>query len=301
MKTNLPISLLSCVIFILVHAPPPVAAEAPNDQGAEQRVTVELLSGRTFTTEIDPRTDQTRLWIRHDIESGYLLRAIDWDRVVGVEILGEHLSGDELRSVVCELRRLFPARAESDTVPSRIVLSHTESPPYSSPAPVPPKSAGRVTQPKVRSLAVEARIGNWDGDVEADGLILDVYPLDATGEVVPIRGTLQVDLTAERTGVVKRRQPFAQLGRWAERVSPEDFDTYGARYRLPFQSAHPEFDLDWSPYGAVHARLSVPGQGVFESTEAMVRIRAYSAVRDQLQLTTGRRFFDVERTGRGSR
>jgi hypothetical protein len=45
----------------------------------------------------------------------------------------------------------------------------------------------------------------------------------------------------------------------------------------------------------------VPGQGTFETTESLLRIRPYSAVRDQLQLSTGRRFFPRERTGDGRR
>ncbi|MFH1923324.1 MAG: hypothetical protein ABIP48_25965, partial [Planctomycetota bacterium] len=77
-----------------------------------------------------------------------------------------------------------------------------------------------------------------------------------------------------------------------------EFGLLGAKYRFPFQAVHPEFDLELAPYAAVHARLSVPGEGVFEATESDVRVRPYSATRDHLQYTTGQRFFPLERTGR---
>jgi hypothetical protein len=134
--------------------------------------------------------------------------------------------------------------------------------------------------------------------VEVDGLIVDVYPLDATGRPVSVNGTLDVRLIAEHTGVVKRKQPFSTEGRWTRPVRREHFGLNGASYRLPFGRFHPQFDLRSSAYGAVHARLSVPGKGVFEATETTVRIRPYGLLRDGLQQATGRRFFPVERTGR---
>jgi len=73
----------------------------------------------------------------------------------------------------------------------------------------------------------------------------------------------------------------------------------GAVYRLPFQAVHPEFDTDWAAHGLVHVRLTVPGHGVFEASQEVVRIRAFSPIRDELEMSTGRRFFPIERTGRG--
>jgi len=114
-----------------------------------------------------------------------------------------------------------------------------------------------------------------------------------------VRGTLEVELIGRQTGVAKPPQPFARLGHWAQPVSVDDFGSRGAAYRLPFQGVHPEFQLAVAPHGAVHARLSVPGQGTFEATASTVRIRPYSAVRDQWQQATGYRFFPQETTQDG--
>ena len=78
-------------------------------------------------------------------------------------------------------------------------------------------------------------------------------------------------------------------------MSAADFDPSGAVYRLAFQAVHPDFQFDLDPHGLVHARLSVPGDGAFEASQALVRIRAYSSVRDHVQQTTGSRFLPVER------
>ena len=72
-------------------------------------------------------------------------------------------------------------------------------------------------------------------------------------------------------------------------------------FKFPFQGVQPEFDLNVGPYGLVHARLSIPGNGSYETSQALVRIRPYSSVRDQSQQINGNRFFDVERVDRWGR
>jgi hypothetical protein len=153
--------------------------------------------------------------------------------------------------------------------------------------------------PRVCWLAIEASVANWDANVEADGLVVRVYPRDATGALVPVRGTLEVELIGRWTGVAKLPQPFERIGHWAQQVRLEDFGPNGAVYRLRFQGVHPEFDLTVASRGAVHARLSVPGEGTFEATASTVRVRPYSAVRDQLQQINAQRFFPQETTGDG--
>ena len=146
-------------------------------------------------------------------------------------------------------------------------------------------------------MSIDADVGRWSDTVEADGLVVHVYPMDAQGAVVPAWGTLEVDLTGWQFGITRPSQPFFSLGRWTQEVRPEDFGPQGAVYRLPFQSVQPEFDTNVAPLGAVHARLNVPGQGTFDATRSSVRIRPSSPVRDMLQMTTGQRFFPQERTG----
>jgi hypothetical protein len=150
----------------------------------------------------------------------------------------------------------------------------------------------------VRSLAIDVRVANWDADVEVDGLLLDVYPRDAEGRTVPVAATLQVELTGERTGIVRRPRPFVRLGRWTKLIRPDMVSSNGARFRLPFLASHPQWETDLASFGLVHVRLNVPGHGVFEASDATVRIRPYGLMRDRLQEHSGRRFFAPEMTGR---
>lgn len=277
------------------------ATDSPPAQPAyDGPVTVELASGRRFTAEVDARTDRSRLWLRRDLKSGFLLRPIDWAGVVCVELGGDRFTGEEFHHAVGKVRQSLPAEADRDATPSAIAVGPAENRLGASTARQPHVQDSRRA-PRVRSFVVEAQLANWDGDVETDGLLVRIMPLDDRGVAVPVHGTLEVTLTAEGVGVVQRPRPFARLGRWAKPVRRAEFGPYGATYRLPFQSVHPQFDDRWAAFGAVHARLSVPGHGTFEQTADDVRIRAYSAVRDRLQQTTGRRFFEQERIDRGPR
>ena len=311
MRTKLSISLLCGLSLTLGNG---VGAEAGQVSLAEEHrgpVAVEVLSGRSFTGEVDPRTDSSRLWLRWSQGAIVVLRPICWERVVRAEVAGETLSGEEFLQAVSLSEQSVRNQAGTGGSRSRILRMHCQS--GASPAPAMPTgsgeepgsttTAGAGGRPAlaVRSLLIEAWVANWDSDVEVDGLIVDVYALDADGTPVRVRGTLEVNLIGQQTSVVRLGRPSARLGRWTRQVRPADFGPRGFRYRLPFQSVHPEFDLEWSCYGTVHARLSVPGQGVFETTESTVRIRPYSAVRDQFQQATGERFLPLERTGRGRR
>lgn len=326
MKTSLPIGLLCGLLLLLIGPPgrPGGRSALAEAQRGESPITVEAASGRTFTGRLDARTNPAQLWVRSQRNSVALRRPIRWDRVVRVRVADQELSAEQFRRIIRQVKAESGAPEEAAAPARRIAikgsarsggfLSVTASPRRKPPVP----SEGHEdvplnARPPVRSLALEAAVANWDADVEVDGLLVRVYPLDDTGAVVPVRGMLQLDLKGQRTSVVNRRRPFSTLGRWARPVRPQDFALPsqghvpprcgwpGAVYRLPFQGVHPEFDLTVAPYGSLHARLSVPGQGTFETSQSTVRIRPYSAVRDQLQLWTGRRFFPEERTGRGRR
>ena len=303
MKSNALIALLFGLFATAWWMPIGTALAQPADQAAPdetitvETITVQTASGRSFTAVLDRQTDVDRLWLRWERKSVVVRRPIDWDRVEQVHVAGKVLSGEEFLDVVRAVRQENPFREEAARTKPRVVVMRTmgsavaagRTPPH---APVP-------DTPRVCSLAIEATLVNWDSDVEADGLVVHVYPLDGYGDVVPVRGTLNADLTAERVEIVKRPQPFHTIGRWTRQVSQDDFGPHGAAFRLPFQGVHPEFDLSAATFGLVHARLSVPGQGTFEATADTVRIRAASPVRDRLEQFTGRRFFPQERIGRG--
>ena len=310
MKANLPISLYcGLLVGLILFANTGSAARAPAqdgqalDQQHEEPVSVELTSGRVVSGQVDSRTDQDKLWLRNDLGTGYMVRPIDWDRVQSVTLAGDRFSSQQFQSVVGDVRQSYPRPEQAAGPSNRISVGPKEQSRelVADPAYDRAVSSARSETPKVRSLAIDVRVANWDADLETDGLLVDVYPLDADGAIVPVRGSVEVTLMAPRAGMVLRPQPFVRLGHWSKQINPDDFGPDSARCRLPFQSFHPELSRDWASHGVVYARLSVPGQGVFECTEGTVRITPYSASRDYLQQTTDRRFFPMESVSRGRR
>jgi hypothetical protein len=279
---------------------PALAAEIP----AEAQVRVLLASGRQFTAELDRRTDAATLWLRWGQGTDVILRPIDWDRVVRVEIAGETFSGDVLRRAVILVRQELPLASNP---PRQMPPAAEPAEPSTRPAgpssilPRPNTVAGEAVTapPRVRALSVEASLGKWGPGVDTDGLIVEISPLDEQGDLVPVQGTVEAELIGQGASQTAGGE-FATLGHWVQSVWPEDFGYRGARCRLPFQAVQPEFDLRWAAKGMVHVRLSVPGEGVFEATAAMTRIRPASGFRDNYQETTGRRFLPNERTTRSA-
>jgi hypothetical protein len=262
------------------------AAEIPE----EGQVRVLVASGRRFTAEIDRRTDAATLWLRWGQETGVILRPIDWDRVVQVEIAGEKFSRDVVRQAVILVRRELPQAVSSPPPPPA-----PEARPTILPTPI-AKAGKAVAAPRrVRTLEVEASLAKWGPNVDVDGLVVEVYPLDEQGAIVPVQGTVEAELIGQGRGPVTAGG-LATLGHWVECIWPEDFGYRGARCRLPFQAVQPEFDPRWAAKGMVHVRLNVPGEGVFEATAATTRIRTFSEIRDNCQEAAGQRFLPNERT-----
>ena len=285
---------------------PALAAE----NAAEGQVRVLLASGRHFTAEMDRRTDASTLWLRWSEGTGVILRPIDWDRVVEMRIAGETFSGHVARQAVIFVRQEFPLAvnpprptppppglAASAVGDARNATSGATRPDSDRGMGRPAVGGNRESSRRVRTLSVDACLGKWGPTVDADGLVVEISPLDEQGEIVPVQGTVEVELIAQGPGMMGSGE-FATPGHWVQSVWPGDFSYRGARCRLPFQAVQPEFDLRWASKGIVHVRLSVPGEGVFEASAAMTRIRPFSEVRDNYQETTGQRFLPNERTSR---
>jgi hypothetical protein len=253
-----------------------------------ESLVVETKRGRVYTGHVDPTTTRTALAVRIGGSGMYLVRRVSWQDVALVRLDGRETSVSDL------MRRLdeqgWPSLVEELPAPDD---SRAEKPAvYTGQAAAP--------TPIVRSISVEAVLGKWTSGAEDDGILLRVYPLDSDGNVVPASGTLDVDVIGQR-GYNRRGTPvFPRLVRWSTRVNPQDFGARGAVYRVPFQALHPEFNLELSDLGTVHARLSVPGHGVFDDTVSTMRLRPLSPSRDYLQQYTGDRFFPEERTNRGT-
>ena len=259
-------------------------------------MTVELASGRRFVARADPRTDTERLWLRWGEEDATVLRPIQWSRVVRAQVGPAWLTGPQLREAVAALRKVFPRQKPTANFGKIQLIGIEEDFSNRSPARKTPEDG--LTRLPVRSLAVDAWVANWDSDVEVDGLVVAVFPLDAQGRLVPVEGNLRVELIGRPPRSPRRENPYTRLGSWTRRVHSEAIGPRGAQLRLPFQAFHPESRPEAEPYGAVHVRLTVAGRGTFEATATDVRIRPYSAVRDRLQQATGRRFFPSELTTR---
>lgn len=246
---------------------------------ADDVVTVRLSDGHTLTGSIDSKTDARQLWLRMERATATARRAIAWDRITAARHAGQSIEVDDLRRM--------PAQGESPLRP--------QSPPPVAAEPVMSRRPNRTHRQRVRSMDAYAWAANWDADVENDGLVVEIRPLGERGGVVPVSGTLYVDLTLP----THRGAKFQRLARWTRAVRPADVGVDGIAFRLPYQARHPEFDTDLARAGLVHVRLVAAGHGSFERSVDGVRVRPFSPFRDDLQRATGGRFLPNERTGRG--
>lgn len=289
--------MLPVLTLVLVVGQPPAARAAGN-------VTVEVLSGRTFTGQLDARTSDERLWLRLGTNSVSVLRPIEWPRIVRLDVGGTSLLGEELPDRLAEVWQITnrppqPGEPPDDAAhqPEQTTASLARDPMSA------PELDYRVRHDdfrkasRVQFIRVDAYVANWNASPEVDGIVVEVSPYDQYGEVVPVHGTLHVELVGARGGTQSPRRRPVRLADWVRSVDPARFGPWGAVYRLPFQAVHPDFDFSVGPIGMVLVRLSVPGQGTFEATVSDARIRPYSAFRDHLQQTEGRRFLTRERTG----
>lgn len=260
-----------------------VTAGAADDPPAP--LTVEVEGGRAFTGLVDKKTDDRRLWLRFEEGTAVLWRPITWSRIVAASHRGQKVDLDKLQGLSRQIQS-----SRQIVVQPRAVQS--PSPPTEH-APAPPAS-----------LAIEAELSNWDADVETDGLALWLRVLDADGAATVAAGSLEVELFAPRIrkyheAPQSRGYAVDLIERWSVALTAEQFRRGEAIVRLPFGVIHPEFDRRADALGLVHARLAVPGQGVFEQAVDGVSIRRWSPTRDALLDNTGRGFLFTEGTGRG--
>jgi hypothetical protein len=246
---------------------------------------IHLKSGRTLTGLVDSRTGDSHLSLRFHRGSGYLRKSIPWGDIASASFEGKAVDADALKELASRLKSPPPPRSERHSATSRV-----------QPRPAPPSPPA--------SIGIDARLANWDADVEADGLVLELFVADAEGQLTAADGTLEVELFAPRL----RRQHEAPasrgyevdlIERWSRLLSALDFSGGRAALRLPFGAIHPEFDRRVDALGLVHVRLSIPGHGIFEQSLDGVLLRPFSPVRDALLDHRGEWFLPSEGTGRG--
>jgi len=248
-------------------------------------ITIEIEGGATFTGLVDTRTDERRLWLRFEEGSATAWRPFRWQRIVAATYEGRSVVTSDLPNLA---RRIQSSRQQV-VVPRRPVTA--AGPP--APRPAPPTA-----------LAIDASLANWDADVEADGLALELRLMDSEGFATAANGTLEVELFAPRIrkyheAPQSRGYSVDLIERWSLPLAKEKFRDGQAHIRLPFGAIHPEFDRGVDAVGLVHVRLAVPGHGVFEQSLDGVVLRPWSPTRDALLDNTGRQFLPTEETGRG--
>lgn len=271
-------------------------AQAPQDQPAvdgSPLVTVELQSGRTFSGRISNRSTDERLVLLKERGTIKIWRPIAWNEIAAVKIDGEAAEVDRLRALANEAA-LRPG--DERHVALRPAITSEDQP-------ILPEEAAHI--PVVTSITFDAFVANWDGDVETDGLVVLLAPLDADGGLAPVSGTVEIEFFAPQRRTFHHApksggDTLERVERWTVQVHPADYGPRGAKLRLPFGAIHPELDQDWpaNHYGLVHVRFAAAGHGVFEDSRDGVRIRPWAPNRDQLEMNTGRRFLPTEGLGR---
>ena len=265
------------------------------DLYAEVAVVTE--SGRVISGEIDERTTERHLWLRHDEARIVMASPVRWSAISTARLDGEAMDVSAIKQVWPHLMSSVPggflSQSELAEAPSQ-----GATPLQSIPSP-----AGELARMhdgrragRVRSIEIGAFLVQLDRDVEPDGLELYVSAVDSFGRAVPVRGNLVARLVGQQNELYTPRVSFDDLQRWSEAVRPADFRDGSACYTLRFRNVRPEFDWELMPCALLNVRLGVYGQGNFEAT-VPVAIREFNPMRDELQQYRDSRFLRNELSG----
>jgi len=230
-----------------------------------------LKDGRMLAGQIDPRTDDERLWLRSSGTAFVLATSVAWSNVEAGNIGGKQVESAELKKRVEEL--------EPQPIANQLAAPAAKNEPITH---LPRPITQRLAASRIESLEVEARVANWDRDAEDDGIEVRIYPRNTFGETVPVSGQLTVELVARNQLPLDHPDAFPRLGRWSLRADADDFTAGGAVYRLPFRSLHPTTNQSLERHGLVKATLLVFGQGRWEG-ESPTYLHRFNPVRDDLQ------------------
>lgn len=269
-------------------------------QAQEETLEVTVDSGRTFVGRVDRATSDRELVLRSGSDRAWITRTLEWSRVTAGTYEGETLTGNDLRAVAELIKSPAPVKEPNLTPVDR----SSQASPTSREAIEATQFHAVAAPPVIGGITFDAVLANWDGDVEADGLLIYLQPFDQWGSAAEASGSVTIELYASERRVFHHAPQSGGnsqglIARWTCAVTPADFGPRGAVLKFPFAAKHPEFTDRVSPYGLVHVRMNVPGSGTFEHSADAVRIRPYAPTRDALQLGRGQRFFANERTGRG--
>ena len=285
---HLPPPILRMGIVSLIFWFAPFSAHATDDP-----VQVELIGGKRVSAELDGRTNQDRLWLSTSLRNGSLSQSISWEDVRRIQIAGRSFDSRVVRAAVATLRDASPTPPE--TVPStanridgKTVRPGTWLEPNARTSESSPPSL-----PKVHAMTIWAWLENWDQDVNADGLIVELTTYDSYGNPIPCEGTVNFVLHAWKTSGRDRHLEI-RPERWTRNIRLEESQSGTVRFRLPFRAIQPHTGSEWWPHGILQVRLVVPGSGIIERTLTDLRLRRAEPMRDTWELHTGHRDFSGE-------
>ncbi len=253
-----------------------VAPLAATTAAGDDRLTVALQSGRSFTAAVDARTDDERLWLRFGDDTARLYRPVAWRSIIAAWRADQQIPLDQLRQVA-EAMKTAPADPGEPEPPS-VVGELLPAPPriaHSSPFPAPPR---------ISAVTFDVWLANWDADADPDGLVILVRPLDAWGQLVPVAGVVHVELQAavrrdfdaapRSRGIVRET-----VGRWTRSLANAPLGSDGFFVKAPFTADAASHTV--AAYrGRVEVRLVVPGHGVFEHAVEGVTLRPWTPLDD---------------------
>ncbi len=261
---------------------------------AEERISVTLKDGRTLEGVVDARSNGHDLWLRFTEPGIALSMPVSWASVQRAQRADQLLSVTQLRALAGQIKTELPEEffASESVLDSAAGEASGNKAGFSSQQ---PGSGPSVDVGEVLSLQIFAELANWDRDVEPDGFEVSVLPLDRDRNIVPVAGSVMMRLIGERQRRPDGQRLFSDLQRWSVRAQGRDFGPEGAIFQFPFQTIHPELDLELLPVAMLNVRLGAFHQGVFEASTP-VPLRRFNPVRDRLQSRHGHRWFPNELT-----
>jgi hypothetical protein len=244
-------------------------------------ITVALVDGREVSGEVARESDERMLWLARSEPGLAMTSGFVWKRVARWSGLGPAIGPS--KEWIEEQPLLAKTKTVEDVPPPATSVTLSVNP-----------SQGRVD-----SLRAFAELAFWDNDALPDGLLVYVSPLNARGELVAVRGEVELTLYGmfhprDESSRSAGAPAFPELERIGWQVRPSDFSQGPAVYRLPFSKTQPDTDLNLAAIGLLHVRLGVNGQGVWETSVADICTRPVSRFRDQLQHATQRRYLPNE-------
>lgn len=284
-----PILRFSAVAFLCLGLPTPGRA-------TDERVLVELVDGKRVTASLDSRTNPNVLWLTTSLGKGELCQSIPWTDVRRIKIGEQEFDGSLVHAAVALICQTSHERLETPSGQTRIDSETLKTGTWQQPDEQ-AKPRRHAPGHKVQAMSVSAWLANWDQDVAADGLMVELTPYDSWGDPVSCNGTANFTLQAWKTSGRDRHLEI-RPERWSRSVRASDSTSGSLIFRLPFRTVQPQRNSDWWPHGVLQVRLAVPGSGVVERTLSDLRLRYAEPMRDTWEQYTGHRYYPGENVQR---